>query len=68
MVMFYQCDAMLAWVLAMAMCLSVYVRLSVTSRVLLKWMNGLIWFLAWGFLSTSPTLCFEEIQVSPSSN
>ena len=26
--------------------------------------NGLIWFLASGLLSTSPTLCFKEIQVS----
>ena len=27
-------------------------------------MNGLIWFSAWRLLSTSPTLCFKEIQVS----
>ena len=43
---------------------SVSVCLSVTSRVLSKGMNGLIWFLARGLLSTSPTLCFKEIQVS----
>ena len=27
-------------------------------------MNGIIWFLACGVLSTSPALCFKEIQVS----
>ena len=32
--------------------------------VLSKGINGLIWFVAWRLLSTSPTLCFKEIQVS----
>ena len=32
--------------------------------VLSKGMNGLIWVLARRLLSTSPTLCFKEIQVS----
>jgi len=32
--------------------------------VLSKGMNGIISFLAWGLLSTSPTLSFEEIRVS----
>jgi len=47
---------------SVSVCLSVC--LSVTSRVLSKGMNGLIWFLARALLSTSPTLCFKEIQVS----
>jgi len=32
--------------------------------VLLKWLDGSSWFLAWRLLSTSPTLCFKEIQAS----
>ena len=31
--------------------------------VLLKWLDGSSRFLAWRLLSTSPTLCFKEIQV-----
>jgi len=31
--------------------------------VLLKWLDGSSWFLAWRLLSTSSTLCFKEIQV-----
>jgi len=41
----------------------VSVRLSVTS--LSKETNGLIWFLARRLLSTSPSVCFKEIQVGP---
>ena len=52
---------MLARVLAMALCLSVCLP---QVGVLSKWLDGLIWFLSWGLLSTSPTLCFKEIQVS----
>ena len=46
---FYPRDAMLARLLAMALCLSV-----TTSQVgvLSKGMNGLVWFLAWRFLRT----------------
>jgi len=46
---------------------SVSVSMSVSLSqvgVLLKRMNGFIWFLACGLLSTSPTLCFKEVQVS----
>jgi len=32
--------------------------------VLLKWLDGSSWFLAWRLLSTSPRLCFKVIQVS----
>ena len=32
--------------------------------VLLKWLDGSSWFLAWKLLSTSHTLYFKEIQVS----
>jgi len=32
--------------------------------VLSKGMNGLIWFLAWKLLLTSPSLCFTDILVS----
>jgi len=32
--------------------------------VLLKWLDGSSWFVAWRLLSTSPRLCFKEIQVS----
>ena len=45
-------------------CLSVSVCLSQVG-VLSKGMNGLIWCLACGLLSTSLTLCFKEIRVSP---
>jgi len=31
--------------------------------VLLKWLDGSSWFLARRLLSTSPTLCFKEIEV-----
>ena len=66
---FYQRDAMLARVLKLwpCVCLSVRPQLSVSLSqvgVLSKWMNGLIWFLVWRLLSTSPTLCSKEIQVS----
>jgi len=53
-----------AQVLAMALqCLSVSVR-HIKVGVLSKGMNGLIWFLTRGLLSTSFTLCFKKIQVS----
>ena len=51
--LFYTQDAMLVQVLAMALCLSV----SVTSRVLSKWLNDLCRFLAWELPSTYPALC-----------
>jgi len=44
-------------------CVCLSVRLSQVG-VLSKGLNGLIWFLAWRLLSTSPILCFKEIQVS----
>ena len=59
----YPRDAALARVLAMALCLCLSVCLSQVS-VLSKGMNGLIWFLACGLLSTSRMLLFKEIQVS----
>ena len=37
--------------------------LSVSVSVLLKWLDGSSWFLARRLLSTSPTLCFNEIQL-----
>jgi len=52
---------MLERVLAMALCLSV----SVSVGVLSKRLNESDWCLAWGLLSTCPTLCSKEIQVSP---
>ena len=49
---------------AMVLCLSdVSVCLSRVG-VLSNGMNGLIWFLAWMLLATSPTLCFKKVQVS----
>ena len=57
---YYPCDAMLARVLAMALCLSVCLS---QVGVLLKWLDGSSWFLAWRLPSTSPILCFKEIQV-----
>ena len=57
---FYWCDAMLAWVLAMALCL----RLSQVG-VLQKCLNESSWFLARELPSTHPTLCYKGIQVSP---
>ena len=44
-----------AWILAMALCLSV--------RHKSKGMDGLIWFLAWRLSLIYPTLCFKEIQL-----
>jgi len=55
-------SAMLARVLAMAVCLSVC--LSVTSRCSVGRDGRSNLVLARGLLSTSPTLCFQEIQVS----
>ena len=57
--LFYLCDTMRAWVLALVLC----PRLSQVS-VLSKGMNGLICFLAWRLLSAGLMLCFKEIQVS----
>jgi len=48
-------------VLAIGLCLSVCLS---QVGVLLKWLDGSSWFLAWRLLSTSPTVCFKEIQVS----
>jgi len=60
---FYPPDAMLARVLAMALCPCLSVCLSQVS-VLSKGMKGLICFLACRLLSTSPTLPFKEIWIS----
>ena len=59
---FYPRDAMIARVLAMALCpcLCVSVCLSQVG-VLLKWLDRSRWFLAWMLLSTS---VFYEIRVS----
>jgi len=54
---FYQRDAMLARVLAVA--LSVYLCLSVTSRCSIKKGERINLFLAWRLHSISPTLCFK---------
>ena len=51
-------DAMLARVLAMTLCLCLS-----QVGVLLKWLDGLSWFLACRLLSTYTTLCYKEIQV-----
>jgi len=59
MLFFHPRDAMLARVLAMALCLCLS-----QVGVLLKWFDGSSWFLAWRPVSTSPTVCFKEIQVS----
>ena len=66
------CDAMLARVLAMALCLfvSVSVCLSVCLSqvgVLLKWLDGSSWFLAWRFLSTNYLIhqTYMSIHLSP---
>ena len=53
---------MLARVLAIAPCPSVC--LSVTSRCSIKMDELVNLVLAWRLLSTSPTLCFKEIQIS----
>jgi len=55
---------MLARVLAMALCLSVCVRLSVTSRSSIETDERIELFLARELPSTHPTLCSEEIRVS----
>jgi len=52
---FYTCDAMLARVLAMALCLFAVCVLS-------KWLNESGW--AWELHSTYPTLCYKEILVT----
>ena len=51
-------NAMLARVLAMTLCLCLS-----QVGVLLKWLDGLSWFLACRLLSTYTTLCYKEIQV-----
>ena len=56
-------DLFFTRVLAMALCPCLSVCLSQVG-VLSKRMDGVIWFLTWRLLSTSPTLCFKEIQVS----
>jgi len=53
-----------AGILAMTLCPCLSVCLSHVVGVLSKRMDGIIWFLAWELLSTSPTLCFKEIQAS----
>jgi len=58
MIGFYPCDATTGTSYD-----PVYVCLTQVG-VLSKGMNGLIWFLAWRLLLTSPALCFKEVQVS----
>ena len=61
---FYQRDAMLARVLAMALRLSVSVTLCLSQvGVLSKRLNESGWFLARELLSAYPTLCYKEIRV-----
>jgi len=62
---FYPRDAMLARVLAIISYgpVSFCVCLSQVG-ILLKWLDGSSWVWTWMLLSTSPTLCFKEIQVS----
>ena len=55
---------MLAQVLAMTLCPSVCVCLSVTSRCYVKRDERINLVSDIGLLSASPTLCFKEIQVS----
>jgi len=55
-----QCNAVLVWVLAMA--LSLCLCLSQVG-ILSKRLNELGWFLAWKLVSTYPILCFMDIQV-----
>ena len=59
--LFYPRDAMLATgtTVAMALCLCLS-----QVGVLKKLLDESSWFLAWGLLSTCPTLCFKEIQIS----
>jgi len=59
--LFYPRDAMLATgtTVAMALCLCLS-----QVGVLKKRLDESSWFLAWGLLSTCPTLCFKEIQIS----
>jgi len=57
--LFYLCDTMRAWVLAVVLCPPVS-----QVGVLSKGMNGLICFLVWKLLSAGLMLCFKEIQVS----
>ena len=57
-IFFYPRDAMLARVLAMALCLCLS-----QVRVLSKRLNESGWFLAWDRLSTCPTLSYKEMQV-----
>jgi len=58
---FYQRDAMLARVIAVALCPSVWVCLSVTSRSSIETVNESSWILARELPSTHPTLCYKKI-------
>jgi len=59
---FLPCDAMLARVLANALCLSVCLS---QVGILLKRLNKLGWFLAWELPSTYHKLCYKEIRIPP---
>ena len=61
----YPRDAMLARVLAMALYMSVCVRLSVTSRSSIETVEQIGLVLARELLSASPTLCCEKIRLPP---
>jgi len=59
----YPRDAMLAPVLAIALCLCLSVCLPQVG-ILSKWMDGSSWFWHIWLLSTYPTLCCKKVQVS----
>jgi len=62
------CDAMLARVLAMALCLFVSVSVCLSQvGVLLKWLDGSSWFLEWRLLSTNYLInqTYMSIHLSP---
>ena len=62
-VFFYPRDAMLARVLATALCLSVC--LSVTNLSFIETNRRIELVFAWELYSTCPTLCYKKILVSP---
>jgi len=62
------CDAMLARVLAMALCLFVSVSVCLSQvGVPLKWLEGSSWFLEWRLLSTNYLInqTYMSIHLSP---
>ena len=60
---FYLRDAMLVWVITMALCPSVCVCLSQVDVRSIEMAERIGLVLAWELLSTYPTLCCKEIQV-----